>query len=147
MGLDEVQVSVFRQEGHQLVIGPEMEENYLLLTGKHMVTEHVEDNYANKSTCSWLLQKSSWNLLYFGHLEKHKLVVITTLTYHSFYVDMANLFAKSFFYFIWLLCFWYPSDNCKQDSFFTLCIINLKSMEVLHPQNCARTLKNLFLFS
>lgn len=37
MGLDEVHVSVFGQEGHQLVIGPEMEENYLLLTWKHMV--------------------------------------------------------------------------------------------------------------
>lgn len=37
MGLDEVHVSVFGQEGHQLVIGPEMEENHLLLTGKHMV--------------------------------------------------------------------------------------------------------------
>lgn len=35
--LDEVHVSVFGQEGHQLVIGPEMEEKDLLLTGKHMV--------------------------------------------------------------------------------------------------------------
>lgn len=91
MGLDEVQVSVFRQEGHQLVVGPEMEENYLLLTGKHMETEHVEDNYANKSTCCWLLQKSSSNLFSFGHLRKNKLVVITTLTYHHFSVDMENL--------------------------------------------------------
>lgn len=30
MRLDEVHVSVFRQEGHQLVIGPEMEEYNLL---------------------------------------------------------------------------------------------------------------------
>lgn len=37
MGLDEVHVSVFGQEGHQLVIGPEIEENDLVLTGKHMV--------------------------------------------------------------------------------------------------------------
>lgn len=55
VGLDEVQVSVFGQEGHQLVIGPKMEENYLLFTGKHMVTVHAEDNYANESTCSCLL--------------------------------------------------------------------------------------------
>lgn len=61
MGLYEVQVSVLRQEGHQLVVGPEMEENDLLLTGKHMVTEHAEDNYANKSTCYWLLEESSSN--------------------------------------------------------------------------------------
>lgn len=30
MRLDEVHVSVFRQEGHQLVIGPETEESNLL---------------------------------------------------------------------------------------------------------------------
>lgn len=38
MGLDEVHVPVFRQEGHQLVVGPEIEENDLVLTVKHMVT-------------------------------------------------------------------------------------------------------------
>lgn len=32
--LNEVHVSVFGQEGHQLVIGPEMEENDLVLTEK-----------------------------------------------------------------------------------------------------------------
>lgn len=34
--LNEVHVSVFGQEGHQLVIGPETEENDLVLTGKHI---------------------------------------------------------------------------------------------------------------
>lgn len=38
VGLDEVHVSVFGQEGHQLVIGPEMEENYLHYTRKHMAS-------------------------------------------------------------------------------------------------------------
>lgn len=67
MGLDEVHVSVFRQEGHQLVIGPEMEGYDLLLTGKHMARPSwrwnidfavqcillsvLEETYANESTC------------------------------------------------------------------------------------------------
>lgn len=54
MGLDEVQVSVLGQEGHQLVIGPEREQNDLRLTRKHMGRVRAEDSYANKSTCSWM---------------------------------------------------------------------------------------------
>lgn len=35
--LDEVHVSVLGQEGHQLVIGPEMEGKHSVWTGRHMV--------------------------------------------------------------------------------------------------------------